>query len=246
MVHANSVEQALFDKEEDLRKHDQKMTDLHKDAHDIVRNNMENDIDDKRTKAQEDSKTHVEQVVSSYRAMIQHQLQIAYDQRCAAIEEAYRQQKQLLQIKLNEIPKLSEKTYMEYMSKVEQDILVMIRTEIDLHVRQNFQEDLERQKSISADKEALTNSLRDINNQMSELKLKKETLIQKTTSGDTTESKINRLKILIEDSQRMKQKSIESLEFQLNHLEGEFTNMTLVKTDEEVVGADTAQIVKEI
>lgn len=60
MVHANSVEQALFDKEEDLRKHDQKMTDLHKDAHDIVRNNMENDIADKRTKAQEDSKTHVE------------------------------------------------------------------------------------------------------------------------------------------------------------------------------------------
>ena len=36
---------------------------------------------------------------------------------------------------MNEIPKLSEKTYMEYMSKVEQDILVMIRTEIDLHVR---------------------------------------------------------------------------------------------------------------
>lgn len=135
---------------------------------------------------------------------------------------------------------------MEYMSKVEQDILVMIRTEIDLHVRQNFQDDLERQKSISTDKEALTNSLRDINNQMSELKLKKETLIQKTTSGDTTESKINRLKILIDDTQRMKQKSIESLEFQLNHLEGDFSNMTLVKTDEEVVGADTAQIVKAI
>jgi hypothetical protein len=81
---------------------------------------------------------------------------------------------------------------------------------------------------------------------MNELKLKKETLTQKSTSGDTTESKINRLKILIEDTQRMKQKSIESLEFQLNHLEGDFSNMSLTKTDEEVVGIDTAAIVRKI
>jgi hypothetical protein len=49
------------------------------------------------------------------------------------------------------------------MSKVEQDILVMVRTEIDMHVRQNFQDDLERQRNISNDKNALANSLRDIN-----------------------------------------------------------------------------------
>ena len=163
--------------EEAARLHAQKISDNATRATEAVKAEMAVTIKEKREQAEVDSKVHVEQVISSYRAMINHQCNMAYEARVAQIEEAYRQQKAMLTFKLNEISKLAEKTYLEYMSKVEQDISLMIRTQIDVYLTKNHVEDLEKQKSIQSSLNALKAEQKSLQEQMSSHNLKKETIV---------------------------------------------------------------------